>query len=122
MFMFPRSRAGSRVVAVLFCEVVEPFFSRAAAPQGNAGGCRRSTGLFRLALRREGLSFQGRRADATVSPLVLLCLYYSIFTSSNGVGLRWRATRQGLNQVRDASRTHGCLGDNTRAAFLFFSP
>jgi hypothetical protein len=117
MCIFPRSRAESRVVAVLCCEVVEPFFSSAAAPhihpfvipvgwypaaaqnrevltpsilvrpsrdagrliQGNAGGFRRSTGLFRLALRREGLFFQGRRADATVSPLVLLSLCYSIF-------------------------------------------
>ena len=29
--MFPRSRAGSRVVAVLFCEVVEPFLEPRAA-------------------------------------------------------------------------------------------
>src|SRR5208282_4771996 len=30
--IFPRSMAGSRVVAVFSCEVVEPFFSSAAAP------------------------------------------------------------------------------------------
>jgi len=68
-----RNRFGSR--HRVFCST----FSRTqtASIRATPTIARRSTGSLRLVLRREGLFFQGRRADATAFPVATLSLFYN---------------------------------------------
>jgi hypothetical protein len=160
MCIFPRSRAGIQVVTVLFCEVVEPFFSSAAAPHihpfvvpvGWYPAAAQNREVLTPSIlvrpsrgRRPPHSGQRRRNPpvhwavqaglATRGPLLprkkgrcnrfsprspLLVLYDLRLVKRSRALLASNPTR--VNQVKDASRTRGCLSPKDWAAFLFSSP
>ena len=81
-----------------------------------AGGIRQSMRRFRLALRREGLFFQGRRADATVVSRRSPCAIFKLLgeTESGSAGEQPDKGSSSQGRVKDA----GCRG--FRAAATFF--
>jgi len=104
--------------------LVRPSRGAGRLIQGNAGGIRRSNGLVRLALRREGLFFPGRRADATVlhssfapRAIIVRLAIRSRALLASGHRPKGGPTRD--RQVKGASRTRGCPGPRVRAACLF---